>query len=341
MTNDDDRLNLVQRLAEKQARKDDRTISERAADKLASNAAPSAQDPVVPPEIPASDPTPTPAPLNAAKAVDKSPPTAPQPTPSTVPGQPPKAAKTRYFDIDLPRLQLAGYITPNSQETRLGEEYRTIKRPLLLKAFGAEKTRIPNGNVVLVTSARPGEGKTFTALNLAMSIATERDLHVLLIDADVYKHELCSRLGIPNDHGLVDLLLDDSLDVPDVLVRTNIANLTILPAGTRHPSSPELLASQRMAAFMKDLGARYADRIIIIDAPPVLASSEPGVLALLVGQVIMVVESSKTDRQTLEQSLTLISNCPNINFVLNKAADTFGSGQYSAYTYYDEYRNIS
>ncbi|MBT5108742.1 MAG: AAA family ATPase [Rhodospirillaceae bacterium] len=334
MANDDDRLNLVQRLAEKQARKDDRPLSERAADKLADASppapTPSAQNAVVPPATPAASPSvDTASKYSSAKT--------PKSTDSAKGG----AAKNNYFDIDLPRLQLAGYITPNAQETRLGEEYRTIKRPLLLKAFGAEKSRIPNGNVVLVTSARPGEGKTFTALNLAMSIATERDLHVLLIDADVYKHELCSRLGVPNDHGLVDLLIDESIDVPDVMIRTNIANLTVLPAGTRHPSSPELLASQRMAAFMQDLGARYPDRIIIIDAPPILASSEPGVLALLVGQIIMVVESGKTDRNTLEQSLALISNCPNINFVLNKSANTFGSGQYSAYTYYDEYRNFS
>ena len=272
MANDDDRLNLVQRLAEKQARKDDRPLSERAADKIAGSPTPPAQNAAVPPESPPGTPAASSTPDEASQdtASQVSPSKSPKPTAS---GHDGGAAKHNYFDIDLPRLQLAGYITPNAQETRLGEEYRTIKRPLLLKAFGAEQTRITNGNVVLVTSARPGEGKTFTALNLAMSIATERDLHVLLIDADVYKHELCSRLGVPNEHGLVDLLIDESVDVPDVMVRTNIPNLTVLPAGTRHPSSPELLASQRMASFMKDLGARYPDRIIIIDAPPVLAST--------------------------------------------------------------------
>lgn len=341
MATDDERLNLVQRLAEKQSRKDERSLSERAADKLADSEASTRQSTDVSSKIPtAPSAGQHPAQPQAAKP-------APRPAetnhtaPTTGQDATPDAPKANYFDIDLPRLQLAGYISPNAQQTRLAEEYRTIKRPLLLKAFGAEETRIKNGNVLMVTSARPGEGKTFTAINLAMSIATERDLHVMLIDADVYKHELCARLGAPNDQGLVDLLVDDSLHLPDILLRTNIDNLTILPSGARHPSAPELLASQRMAAFMKDIAARYPDRIIIIDAPPVLASSEPGVLALLVGQIIMVVESNKTDRHNLEQSLALVSNCPDISFVLNKTSSAFGSGQYSAYTYYDEYRSTN
>jgi len=326
VTSDDERLNLVQRLAEKQSVKDERSLSERAADKLANSAA--AATTPVPPLQPD---TTTGTTVSAPELTEAQSPTNPKPAKTE------QQEKGKFSEIDLMRLQRAGFISPNTPQTRLAEEFRTIKRPLLLKAFGAEESRIKNGNVLLVTSARPGEGKTFTSLNLAMSIAAERDLHVLLIDADVYKHQLCSTLGIPNNHGLVDLLLDDTVDLSDVMVRTNIRNLTVLPSGDRHPSATELLASHRMADFMRDIAARYPDRMIIIDAPPILASSEPGVLALLVGQIVMVVESDKTDRNIIDQSLDQISSCQNINFVLNKSTNAFGANQSNTYTYYDEY----
>ncbi|MBL4722004.1 MAG: AAA family ATPase [Alphaproteobacteria bacterium] len=331
MTSDEERLNLVQRLAEKQSQKNELSLSERAAEKLAamqketSSPKPNIQTPSTP--AAATNNT-TSADTNTNAPKEKNHLSQPD-------AKPP--AKGKFAEIDLARIQRDGFISPNLPQTRLAEEFRTIKRPLLLNAFGAEESRIKNGNVLMVTSARPGEGKTFTSLNLAMSIAAERDLHVMLIDADVYKHQLCTVLEISSHHGLVDLLLDDTLDLTDVLVRTNIPNLTVLPSGDRHPSATELLASQRMADFMRDIAERYPDRMIIIDAPPVLASSEPGVLALLVGQIVMVVESDKTDRYTIDQSLDLISNCQNINFILNKSTNSFGSGLSKAYTYYDEY----
>ena len=240
----------------------------------------------------------------------------------------------RQVAIDLVKLQLAGYVTPNCEPTRTAEEFRVLKRPLLIKAFGAGARRVPNGHLVMITSARPNEGKTFTAINLSMSIASEPDLHVLLVDSDVHKIGLLDVLGIPADKGLVDLLADDGLDLADVLVKTNIANLTVLPAGSSLPQATELLASQRMVDVARELANRYPNRVIIFDAPPVLASSEPAALALHVGQIVVVVEADHTNQRAIEETLSLISACQNISFVLNKTSFPTSSDRFGSYSYY-------
>lgn len=324
-----DRLDLIQRLADKQASEEGGTLAERAAEKLAAQ---------------------TKAPAPAAKPIAATATPSPAATPPVTP-VPAKAVTTPQkqghgstqkagivHTLDLERMSRAGFITPDVQQSHTAEEFRTIKRPLLLNAFGSGRTKIERGNVILVTSSKPGEGKTFVSINLALSIASERDLHVLIIDTDVYRRQLEIQLGIENEKGLVDLMVDDDLNLPDLLVRTDIPNLTVLPVGNRNPQAPELLASQKMATFMADIAARYSDRVIIIDSPPVLASSEASVLALLVGQVVMVVEANKTDSVNVEQALKLINTCENINFVINKTGAEAGSSPYGTYTYYDEYR---
>ncbi len=238
------------------------------------------------------------------------------------------------FAIDLIKLQLAGYVTPNCEPTRTAEEFRVLKRPLLIKAFGAGARRVPNGHLVMITSARPNEGKTFTAVNLSMSIASEPDLHVLLVDSDVHKLGLRDVLGITADKGLVDLLVDDGLDLADVLIKTNIPNLTVLPAGSSLPQATELLASQRMVDLARELANRYPNRVIIFDAPPVLASSEPAALAMHVGQIVVVVEAARTNHRAVQETLALISACQNISFVLNKTSFSAGSDRFGSYSYY-------
>jgi protein-tyrosine kinase len=240
---------------------------------------------------------------------------------------------SRQLNLDLGKLQIAGFVTPTGSRTRISEEFRVIKRPLLLKAFAAGDEQIDHGNLMMVTSAKPGEGKTFTAVNLAMSIASERDLHVLLVDADVQRPSVFQVLGLPPQKGLLDVLSDPSLTPSDVLVRTNIRNLSLMAAGTPSLATTELLASQKMVSLMQDIASRYRDRIIILDAPPVLASSEPSVLALHVGQIILVVEAGKTGRRAVEQTLTHISACPNINIVFNKAEATTGKDEFGGYGY--------
>lgn len=234
--------------------------------------------------------------------------------------------------IDFKRLERMGYIVPDAdKKTLLSEEFRIIKRPLIRKAFSTGAEKIRNGNIILVTSSRPDEGKTFTAINLALSMASERDLYVMLVDTDVYTQSIVGALGVNPEKGLVDLLVDETLDLSDVLIRTNIPNLTIVPAGAKHPHATELLSSQRMVRLTQDLASRYPDRIIVIDSPPILASTEPGVLASHVGQVVMVVEHNRTGWRLVERSLTHVHSCPEISFVLNKVEDFFWAEKFGAY----------
>ena len=148
-----------------------------------------------------------------------------------------------------------------------------IKRPLIDNAMGKGATQIENGNLIMITSALPGEGKTYTATNLAMSIAMELDNTVMLVDADVARPNLLKRLGVPPARGLMDVLVDESIELSQVLLRTNVEKLTILPSGTPHPRATELLASDAMINLLADMANRYSYRIIIFDSPPALAAS--------------------------------------------------------------------
>ncbi|WP_222873645.1 hypothetical protein [Hankyongella ginsenosidimutans] len=154
---------------------------------------------------------------------------------------------------------------PDSPATQTAEEFRIVKRQLLLNAFARGENAIKNGNLILVCSAQPNEGKTFCAINLALSIASERDLTVLLVDADFAKPEILSTLGLEGGKGLVDVIVDPSLDLADCLIRTNIENLAVLPAGRQHHLTTELLASERMGAMIEEIAQRYRDRVVIFD----------------------------------------------------------------------------
>ncbi len=327
------RVDLVARAAAKLNRSESGSLVEKVVERLASAAAVSAPGPA---------PGPVPGP-SAGQSSDGrrrgaapgtgSAPALDLPAPLEPPAEPARAAGPPVA-IDLVKLQLAGYVTPNCEPTRTAEEFRVLKRPLLIKAFGAGARRVPNGHLVMITSARPNEGKTFTAVNLSMSIASEPDLHVLLVDSDVHKLGLLDILGITADKGLVDLLVDDELDLADVLVKTTIPNLMVLPAGSSLPQVTELLASQRMVDLTRELANRYPDRVIIFDAPPVLASSEPAALALHVGQIVVVVEAGRTTNRAVQETLALISACQNISFVLNKTSFSAGSDRFGSYSYY-------
>lgn len=233
---------------------------------------------------------------------------------------PPKSREgSARIEIDLDRLARMGFIVPEGETmTQLVEQLQIIKRPLIQKAMATGRGAVRNGNSVMVTSAKQNEGKSFVALNLAMSIASERDLSVMLLDADLYNQSVPSMLGVKIERGLVDVLLDETLDIADVLMRTNIPNLTILPAGRKHAHINELLSSQRMSRLMREVASRYSNRIIIVDSPPVLASTEAGILASQVGQIVMVVEQNKTGWRLVERSLARLTDCPDISFVLNK-----------------------
>jgi protein-tyrosine kinase len=258
------------------------------------------------------------------------------PTPAGAPF-PPVHAPRRHIDIDLADLASRGYLTPDAAKSQTADEFRVIKRPIIRNALGVmggNKTK--NRNLVMVTSALPGEGKTFTAVNLAMSIAMELDNTVLLVDGDVAHPMLPSLLGVPSEPGLLDLLTRDDLDVSDALVRTNVEKLTVLPAGSRQRRATELLASEQMAGLLRELASRYSDRIIIFDSPPLLATTEARVLATHMDQIIMVVAAEATTQQAVSHALTAIESCEIVLLMLNKARRTDVGTYYGYYPDADE-----
>ncbi|HZL60629.1 MAG TPA: AAA family ATPase [Stellaceae bacterium] len=237
---------------------------------------------------------------------------------------------SRTVSIDRSSLARCGIVVPSSQRSRVVDEFRIVKRQIVSKYMDEPDDVAANRNrVIMVTSSRPREGKSFAAINLALAIATEQDLKVLLIDLDTKHHSMQEMMGIPASYGLTDLLGNPEIDFSQVVLRTNLPNLTVMPAGSPNIRSPELLSSRRARTIFAEMTQRYSDRFIIFDAPAVLASSDPAVLAGLVGQVVMVVEADHTQQEEVETAIGLLSACPNISLLLNKirtsAADQFGS----------------
>ncbi|HQQ68861.1 MAG TPA: XrtA-associated tyrosine autokinase [Alicycliphilus sp.] len=225
---------------------------------------------------------------------------------------------SKIVQIDLTALGASGYVTPNAPRSITTDQYRVIKRPLLDNATGRGAALVANGNLIMVTSALPGEGKSFTAINLAMSLAMELDHTVMLVDADVTRPSVMSRLGLPPAAGLMDVLREEKLKLPDVLLRTNIDKLTLLPAGLPHDRATELLASDAMTDLLDEMSKRYSDRIIIFDSPPLLLTTEARVLASHMGQVVVVVRAEKTLQSDVEHALSTIESCPIKLMVLNQ-----------------------
>jgi protein-tyrosine kinase len=256
-----------------------------------------------------------------------------EPTPAVDLKQPKPVATSRRVDLDLDKLTQAGIINPNSPRTEIADQYRVIKRPLIRNAMGKGASIIANGNLIMVTSALPGEGKSFTSINLAMSIATELDNTVMLVDADVARPSIMRMLGLPDGPGLLDLVQDDKLDMSSVLLKTNVEKLTILPSGTPHPRATELLASDAMASLLEDMAARYPDRIIIFDSPPLLITTESRVLATHMGQIVVVVHAGKTLQSEVKQALATIDACSIKLLLLNRASNLFKSGYGYSYGY--------
>lgn len=234
--------------------------------------------------------------------------------------------------INLAQLRQLGIATPDAGRTMVAEEFRSIKRPLIRNAFGHGADAIPRGNLIMVTSAMPGEGKTFCSVNLAMSIATEMDHRVLLVDADMLHPSVLDTLGLKSDVGLTDVLTDENTGLEDVLMKTSIERLSILPAGKNHKHLTELLASQATSNLLAEMSARYPDRIIIFDAPPLLVSSEARVLATHMGQIVVVVEAEATTQQALNDALHQIETCTNISLVCNKGSEPLPGGHHRYYS---------
>jgi protein-tyrosine kinase len=243
------------------------------------------------------------------------------------------AKTSRSVVLDTARLALAGTVDWTADRTPVMEELRLIKRRLLRRAFDEANGPDSISHLVMITSAKPREGKTFCSTNIAISISLEEDYNVLLVDADVRRQALRQNLGLEANQGFVDLLLNPGLDMADVLLKTNIPRLSILPAGMMSDRAPELLASSRMRDLIDDMAQRYRDRIIIFDTAPCLVSSDAATLAAHVGQIVFVVEAEQTQQHEIVAALNLISACPDISLVLNKAQPlaTTSYGGYGAY----------
>jgi exopolysaccharide/PEP-CTERM locus tyrosine autokinase len=247
------------------------------------------------------------------------------------PAQPANKARrsARTVAVDLGRLRQQGMIVPGAVRTATAESFRRIKRQVLTNAVNP-KASAP-ANLVLVTSALPGEGKTFCAINLAISIALEVDHSVLLVDADVRKPSIPKVLGFRAEKGLMDLLVDRRTEMAEVLSKTDIGKLTLLPAGTAPEHATELLASGATRELLREMAARYRDRIIIFDSPPLLSGSEASVLASQMGQTVVVVESGKTTEAALKEALGHIDLSRLSGLVLNKGSGPGLGSYYGSY----------
>ena len=250
--------------------------------------------------------------------------------------KPAGSATRQELYIDLQRLSERNFVAISTERKLIYEEFRVIKRKLINNAFGGLSATLKHPNLILVTSSRPGEGKTFTAVNLALSIALEQDKTVLLVDSDVLRPNVSRTLEISAPVGLTDYLSSDAVDVSDIMYSTNVERLKIITAGKPHHLSTELLASDKMAALVQEFASRYPDRIVIFDAPPLLGVNETSVMAAMCGQAVVVLEENKTKLNELEKSLSLLPKDLAVGFVINKAYYSRDKGYGYGYGYYAE-----
>ena len=250
--------------------------------------------------------------------VDVAPRVAAPPAPPTIAPPTPAVFRGGRYRIDREGLAENGLIVPESGITAQLEEFRLVKRQLLQQA---EQMRRKGGGGaaqrVLITSPLPGEGKSYCAANLALSIAAERDSEVVLVDFDAAKNSVLNALGLPNGPGLIDALADPRVDILDCVMTTDIPGLNVLPGGRSTSSDNEYLASARTHAVLDQLTSGAPNRIVLFDSPPTLAASLPVELAKLVGQAVLVVMADGTSQGAIEDAVSLLSGCPNIQLLLN------------------------
>ncbi len=277
----------------------------------------------------AAAPQPAPVPTAQPGSTQLTAPAAPK-----APAQPaiPLGGSEQAVDRDI--MHSAGLIVPERPVTALLEEFRIVKRELLAdaRAGGSAKSR-----QILVSSPHPGEGKTYCALNLAIALAAERDLEVLLVDADVMRPSVARRLGLEDGQGLMDALADQNLDLERLAIKTDIDQLFVLPAGANASNAAEYLTSERTGELLKRLTLNAPNRIVIFDTPPALAASAAAELAAHVGQVLLVARADETSRAALEDARQLLSACADIKLLLNAAQFSPSGRQFGGYGAQEEW----
>lgn len=237
--------------------------------------------------------------------------------------------------VDRAALAEAGFVVPEGAVTGIAEEFRLIKHQLLAAIAEAPADGNPRARAVLIASAQPKAGKTFCAVNLALSLAGERDVEVLLVDGDAPNPDALGKLGIKGDGpGLIDALADPEADPESFVIRTDVPGLSVLPAGRKTNNVPELFASDRTREVLADLVAGDRRRIVIIDSPPALMASHATVLARHVGQALVVVRADQTTEADLRETIGLLSGCGRLGLVLNGAGLAVTGRKFGAYDGY-------
>jgi exopolysaccharide/PEP-CTERM locus tyrosine autokinase len=250
---------------------------------------------------------------------------------NATPGEPP--VPTQIIQIDQDALRAEGLLPPRHQERLIARQYRQIKRPLLARLRERTAAHRRSGHTLVLASAVAGEGKTFTAINLAFSLAREKDLRVVLVDADAPKAHISRLLGVADQPGFLDVLKNSALDVESVILGTDVPNLLVLPAGTRTDDATELYSSERMRDVVARLGARDERRVVLFDSPPLLLTTEAQVLAQMAGEVVMVVGANQTPRSVVLEALDHLDKSVPVSLVLNQTSFDGKVDDYPEYGY--------
>jgi exopolysaccharide/PEP-CTERM locus tyrosine autokinase len=261
--------------------------------------------------------------------------TQPLAPPPLVDSAPP--VSTKRMTLDMVNLRAGGYLPEESQDRQFVDHYRRIKRPLVDKALSGQAAG-GDPRVIMITSALPGDGKTFNSINLALSMALERDMSVLLADCDLAKRHITEIMGLKQESGLTDALLDDSIDIESQVVQTNLHGLAILPAGRRVEGTAELISSNRMRQIMSSLCARNPRRIVLLDSPPLLITNEGRTLVKVAGQIVLVVRAGATPRHALQDALALFDEKQSGGLILNHFPAA-GADEYYRYGPYNPEEN--
>jgi protein-tyrosine kinase len=296
------------------------SLVEKALRKMQSGPAPVAELPATPRR-----------PSEAAPELGRTPPPS---TPSAAPTAPPveQHRADKVVTINHAALRASGLLPYPEYERRIAAEYRQIKRPLMAAARGKNGSA-PNSRLIMVASALPGEGKTFTSINLALSMALEKDTSVLLVDGDIAKSHVSRTFGVQEEPGLMDLLLAESQDTASCILSTSVRGFSLLPAGRESATATESLASSRMETIVAELLARDPNRIVLFDSPPLLLTTESRALISIAGQIVLVVRAEETTHKAVLDALACVGEGKSVGLVLNQCETSatqfyYGYGEY-------------
>jgi exopolysaccharide/PEP-CTERM locus tyrosine autokinase len=238
----------------------------------------------------------------------------------------------KRMTLNMDALRNHGYLPEPGQDRQFADHYRRIKRPLIDRAMSGV-TAVGEPRIIMITSALPGDGKTFTTINLALNMALERDISVLLVDCDVARRQVSDIVGLHDERGLLDALVDESLNVDSLVVQTNLGGLSILPAGRRVEATAELLSSNRMRQILANLCTRNPRRILLLDSPPLLITNEGRTLVRMAGQIVLVIRAGHTPRQAVQDAIALFDAQQTGGIILNQVQvspvdEYYGYGSY-------------